>query len=77
MNANDIHRAMQKLQTEDLVDMAESAASKVRAGSPDTLALSIQIDMALLVLMDRLPADVFAGICHDCDIDTDAGQAHH
>jgi hypothetical protein len=31
MNANDIYRAMQKLQTEDLVDLAESAAEKVRS----------------------------------------------
>jgi len=72
MNANDIRNQYLKLPTEELMAIATDSAADLRkltsTQREEMVALSIKVDMALLVLSDRLPMSTFASVCEDCDI---------
>ena len=61
-----------KLPTEELMAIATDSAADLRkltsTQREEMVALSIKVDMALLVLSDRLPMSTFASVCEDCDI---------
>ena len=68
MNANDIRNQYLKLPTEELMAIATDSAADLRKLTSTQRELSIKVDMALLVLSDRLPMSTFASVCEDCDI---------
>jgi len=68
MNANDIHSQYLKLPTEDLMAIATDSSADLRELNSTQRELSVMVDIALLVLSDRLPMSTFASICEDCDI---------
>jgi hypothetical protein len=68
MNANDIHAQFTKFTTEKLRFAALDLASR-----PTTNASEIALDMAMLILMERLPLAAFNEICaeiEDMDVAT-------
>lgn len=67
MNPNHLYNTYINLPSDELVAIATDAAAELRKNISDN-DLSLTVDMALLVLSGRLPADIFAGICEDCDI---------
>jgi len=73
MNANDIRSQYMRLPTDELLVIAADSAADLRklnsTQREDMVALSIKVDMALLVLSDRLPMSTFAGVCEECDVD--------
>ena len=76
MNANDIRSQYLKLPTEDLMAIATDSADDLRklnsTQREEMVALSVMVDIALLVLSDRLPMSTFASICEDCDINLES-----
>ena len=68
MNANDIRSQYMRLPTEELMAIAIDSAADLRELNSTQRELSVMVDMALLVLSDRLPMSTFASICEDCDI---------
>ena len=72
MNANDIHSQYLKLPTEDLMAIATDSSADLRELNSTQRELSVMVDIALLVLSDRLPMSTFASICEDCDINLES-----
>ena len=72
MNANDIHSQYLKLPTEDLMAIATDSSADLRELNSTQRELSVMVDMALLVLSDRLPMSTFASVCEDCDINLES-----
>jgi len=68
MNANDIRSQYMRLPTEELMAIATDSAADLRELNSTQRELSVMVDIALLVLSDRLPMSTFASICEDCDI---------
>ena len=68
MNANDIRSQYMRLPTEELMAIAIDSAADLRELNSTQRELSVMVDIALLVLSDRLPMSTFASICEDCDI---------
>ena len=72
MNANDIRSQYMRLPTEELMAIAIDSAADLRELNSTQRELSVMVDMALLVLSDRLPMSTFASICEDCDINLES-----
>ena len=72
MNANDIRSQYMRLPTEELMAIATDSAADLRELNSTQRELSIMVDIALLVLSDRLPMSTFASICEDCDINLES-----
>jgi len=76
MNANDIRSQYMRLPTEELMAIAIDSAADLRelnsTQREEMVALSVMVDIALLVLSDRLPMSTFASICEDCDINLES-----
>jgi len=72
MNANDIRSQYLKLPTEDLMAIAIDSAADLRKLNSTQRELSVMVDIALLVLSDRLPMSTFASVCEDCDINLES-----
>jgi len=72
MNANDIRSQYMRLPTEDLMAIAIDSAADLRELNSTQRELSVMVDIALLVLSDRLPMSTFASICEDCDINLES-----
>ena len=72
MNANDIRSQYLKLPTEELMAIAIDSAADLRELNSTQRELSVMVDIALLVLSDRLPMSTFARICEDCDINLES-----
>jgi hypothetical protein len=71
ININEIYKEFSVLLTEDLWVMAsELAGSYMLEPNPTKAA---RIDVALVILSDRLPADIFVALCDECNIDLDHG----
>jgi len=72
MNANDIRSQYMRLPTEELMAIAIDSAADLRELNSTQRELSVMVDIALLVLSDRLPMSTFASICEDCDINLES-----
>ena len=72
MNANDIRSQYLKLPTEDLMAIAIDSAADLRELNSTQRELSVMVDIALLVLSDRLPMSTFASVCDECDINLES-----
>ena len=72
MNANDIRSQYMRLPTEELMAIATDSAADLRKLNSTQRELSVMVDIALLVLSDRLPMSTFASICEDCDINLES-----
>jgi len=72
MNANDIRSQYMRLPTEELMAIAIDSAADLRELNSTQRELSVMVDIALLVLSDRLPMSTFASVCEDCDINLES-----
>ena len=72
MNANDIRSQYMRLPTEDLMAIAIDSAADLRELNSTQRELSVMVDIALLVLSDRLPMSTFASVCDECDINLES-----
>jgi len=52
--------------------IAIDSAADLRELNSTQRELSVMVDIALLVLSDRLPMSTFASICEDCDINLES-----
>jgi len=72
MNANDIRSQYMRLPTEELMAIAIDSAADLRELNSTQRELSVMVDIALLVLSDRLPMSTFASVCDECDINLES-----
>ena len=72
MNANDIRSQYMRLPTEELMAIAIDSAADLRKLNSTQRELSVMVDIALLVLSDRLPMSTFASVCDECDINLES-----
>lgn len=70
ININEIHTDLVRLPADELYAAAYDLSESLRR-NPDPEVAS-RLDVALVILSDRIPADVFADLCAHCDIDLES-----
>lgn len=70
ININEIHTDLVRLPADELYAAAYDLSESLRR-NPDPEVAS-RLDVALVILSDRIPADVFADLCAHCDINLES-----